>query len=125
MRDGVWFTDSDTGCWFITVAGVAGSAAIPDFFSLRMFYKDDGFLAEDVDLVRPHLEDFGRTDFRALAAPSALIRVDDDIPVAGPVLKTIIGYHNSAPLSVTTTNGLRVQGFKESRVRVNPFPLSV
>jgi hypothetical protein len=58
-----------------------------------MLYKDDGFLAEDVDLIRTDFEDFGRTDFRALTAPIALVRVDGDIPVAGPVLKTIIGYH--------------------------------
>jgi len=99
VRDGLWFTDSDTGCSFITVAGAAGSAAIPDFFPLLMLYKGHGFLAENVDLVRPHLEDFGWTDFRALAAASALIRIDDDIPVAGPVLKTIIGYHNLSPIS--------------------------
>jgi hypothetical protein len=58
-----------------------------------MLYKGHGFFTEDINLIRPHLEDFGRADFRALAATIALVRVDDDIPVARPILKTIIGYH--------------------------------
>jgi hypothetical protein len=58
-----------------------------------MFHKGYGFFSKDVNLIRPHPENFGRTDFRALTAPTALGRVDDDIPIARPVLKTIIGYH--------------------------------
>jgi hypothetical protein len=58
-----------------------------------MLYKGHGFFTEDIHLVRPHLEDFGRADFRALAATIALVRVDDDIPIAGAVFKTIVGYH--------------------------------
>jgi len=64
-----------------------------DLLALLLFHKCDGFFAEDVNLVRTHLEDFGRTDFRALAATIALVRVNGDIPIARAVLKTIIGYH--------------------------------
>jgi hypothetical protein len=64
-----------------------------------MLYKGHGFFAEDVNLIRTHLEDFGRTNFRALAAAIALVRVDGDIPIARAVLKTIIGYHNLPPLN--------------------------
>jgi len=94
MSDGIRFTDSHTRCWFCTIARSARSAAILDLLALLLFHKCDGFFAEDVNLVRTHLEDFGRTDFRALAATIALVRVDGDIPVARPVLKTIIGYHD-------------------------------
>jgi len=93
VRDGLWLADPDTGCWFITVAGSAGSATIPDFVSLFMLYKGDRFSAEDVDLIRPHLEDFDRADFKTLSAAVALVRIDDDIPVVRPIFKTIIGYH--------------------------------
>jgi len=93
MSDGLRFTDSHTRCWFCTIARSARSAAILDLLALLLFHKCDGFFAEDVNLVRTHLEDFGRTDFRALAATIALVHVDGDIPVAGPILKTIIGYH--------------------------------
>ena len=93
MSDGLRFTDSHTRCWFCTIARSARSAAILDLLALLLFHKCDGFFAEDVNLVRTHLEDFGRTDFRALAATIALVRVDGDIPVARAVLKTIIGYH--------------------------------
>jgi hypothetical protein len=58
-----------------------------------MFYKGHGFFTEDINLIRPHLEDFGRADFRALAATIALVRVDGDIPIARAVLKTIVSYH--------------------------------
>jgi hypothetical protein len=63
-----------------------------------MFYKGHEFFTEDVNLIRPHLEDFRRTDFRALAATIALVRVDGDIPIARPIPKTIIGYHHLPPL---------------------------
>jgi hypothetical protein len=62
-----------------------------------MFYVGYGFFTEDVNFVRTHLENFDRTDFRALAATIALVRVDGDIPVARPIPKTIIGYHSSPP----------------------------
>jgi len=94
MSDGIRFTDSHTRCWFCTIARSARSAAILDLLALLLFHKCDGFFAEDVNLVRTHLEDFGRTDFRALAATIALVRVDGDIPVARPIPKTIIGYHD-------------------------------
>jgi hypothetical protein len=93
MRDGLRFTDSHTRCWFCPIARSARSAAILDLLALLLFHKCDGFFAEDVNLVRTHLEDFGRTDFRALAATIALVRIDGDIPVARPIPKTIIGYH--------------------------------
>jgi hypothetical protein len=64
-----------------------------------MLYKGYGFFTKDIHLIRPHLEDFGRADFRALAATIALVRVDGDIPIARAVLKTIVSYHNLPPLS--------------------------
>jgi hypothetical protein len=93
MSDGLLFADSHTRGWFCTIARLARGTAILDLLPLLFYHKCDGFFAEDVNLVRTHLEDFGRTDFRALAATIALVRVDGDIPVAGPILKTIIGYH--------------------------------
>jgi hypothetical protein len=93
MSDGLRFTDSYTRRWFCTIARSARSAAILDLLALLLFHKCDGFFAEDVNLVRTYLYDFGRTDFRALAATIALVRVDGDIPVARPIPKTIIGYH--------------------------------
>jgi hypothetical protein len=63
-----------------------------------MLYKGHGFFTEDINLIRTHLEDLGWTDFRALAATIALVRVDGDVPVARPIPKTIIGYHHLPPL---------------------------
>jgi len=99
MSDGLWFTDSNTRCWLRTIARSAGSATIPDLLALLMLHKGYGFFSEDVNLILPHLENFGRTDFRALTARIALVRVDGDIPIARAVLKTIIGYHNLPPLN--------------------------
>jgi hypothetical protein len=64
-----------------------------------MLHKGHGFFTEDVNLIRPHLENFGGADSGTFAAAIALIRVDDDIPIARAVLKTIIGYHDFPPLS--------------------------
>lgn len=97
MSDGLWFTDSNTRCWLRTIARSAGSATIPDLLALLMLHKGYGFFTEDVNLIRPHLENFGRTDPGTFAAAVTLIRVDDDIPIARAVLKTIIGYHALFP----------------------------
>ncbi len=93
MSDGLRFTDSHTRSWFCTIARPARSAAILDLPALLLFHKCDEFFAEEVNFVRTHLEDFGRTDFRAFAATVALVRVDRDIPIAGPIPETIMGYH--------------------------------
>jgi hypothetical protein len=93
MSDGFRFTDSCTRGWFRTIARSTRSAAILDLLALLLFHKCHGFFAEDVNLVRTHLEDFGRADFGALAATIAFVRVNGDIPFARPVLETIIGYH--------------------------------
>ena len=93
MSDGFSFTDYCTRRWFRTTARSTRSAAILDLLALLVFHKCHGFFAEEVNLVRTHLEDFGRTDFRALAATIAPVRVDGNIPVARPVPKTVIGYH--------------------------------
>ncbi len=93
MRDGLRFTDSHTGCWFYPIARPARSAAILDLLALLSFYKCDGFFAEDISLVRTHLEDFGWADFGTFAATIALVCVDGDIPFTRTILKTIIGDH--------------------------------
>jgi hypothetical protein len=93
VRDGFYFTDFDTGCWFFPIARLTGSAAIPDLLALLMFYKGHRFFAEDVNLVWPYFKDFCRTNLWALTASIAFVRIDGDIPVARAVLKTIIGYH--------------------------------
>jgi hypothetical protein len=93
MGDGLRFTDSHTRCWVCTIARSARSTAILDLLALLMFHKGHGSFTEDINLVRTHIEDFGRTDFRALAATIALVRVDGDIPVARAIPETIIGDH--------------------------------
>jgi len=97
VRDGLWLADADAGRWSITVTGAARSAAISDFFSLLTLHKGHGFFPEDVNLIRPHLKNFGGAGSGTFAAAIAPIRVDDDIPIARSILKTIIGYHNLAP----------------------------
>lgn len=92
MRDGLRFTYSHTRWWFCTVTGPAGRATILDLLALVMAHKCDGFFAENINFVRTHLEDFGRTDVRALATGIALVRIDDDIPIPRTIAETIIGY---------------------------------
>jgi hypothetical protein len=92
MRDGLRFTNSGTRGWFCTIARSARGTAILDLLTLLLFHECDGFFTEEVNFVRTHLEDFRGTNFRAPAATIALVRVNGDIPVAGPIRKTIIGY---------------------------------
>ena len=92
MSDGLLLTDCHTRCWLRAVAGSARGAAIVDPLTLPMFYKSHGFFTEEINLIGPHFKDLRRADFGTFAATIALIRVDGDVPVAGPVLKTIIGY---------------------------------
>jgi hypothetical protein len=93
MGDGFWFTSADTGCWFCTIARPAGSATVPELPALLMLHKGYRFFTEDINFIRPHFKDFCWADFLALTASIALICVDDDIPVARPILKPIIGNH--------------------------------
>jgi hypothetical protein len=58
-----------------------------------MLYKSHGLFTEDVNLIRSHFKDLWRTNLLALTASIAFVRINDDIPAAGPVIKTIIGYH--------------------------------
>jgi hypothetical protein len=58
-----------------------------------MFHKGHRFFTEDVNLVRPYFKDFWRTNFLALTASIALVRIDDDVPVTRAILETIIGDH--------------------------------
>jgi len=99
VRDGLPLTDTDTGGRFLPIPRSARSAAILDLLALLLFHKGDGFFAEDVNLIRTHLEDFGRTDFRTVAATIALVRVDGDIPITRAIPKTIVGNHNLPPLN--------------------------
>ena len=82
-----------------------------------MFYKGHRFFSEDVNLVRPYFEDFCRTYSSTLTATIALIRINGNIPVAGPILKSIISYHCFALLSPSPYpspargEGIRASGF--------------
>jgi len=58
-----------------------------------MFYRGHRPFTEDVNLVRSYFKDSWRTDLLALTAPIALVRIDDDVPITGAILETIIGYH--------------------------------
>ena len=93
MRDGLWFTNCDTGRWLCTVTGLAWSTTISNLLSLFVLYKSHWFLTEDINLIGPYFKDFCWTDARALTASVAFVRIDGDIPVAGSILETVIGYH--------------------------------
>jgi hypothetical protein len=124
MRDGLRLADSDTGCRFNSVTGTARSTAVLHPFTPLMFYKCHRFFTEDINLIRPHLEDFGLADFRALAATIALVRVDDDIPVARPILKTVIGYHvfSFSPLTLSLSRqSLRLETEGRGNKRITLF----
>lgn len=58
-----------------------------------MLYKGHRFFTKDVNFIRPYFKDFGWANFWALTASIAFVRIDGDIPVAGPIPKTIIGNH--------------------------------
>jgi len=58
-----------------------------------MLYKGHRFFTKDVKLIWPCFKDFCWTNFWALTASIAFVRIDGDIPVAGPIPKTIIGNH--------------------------------
>ena len=92
MRNGLRFTNSHTRGWLCTIARSASGTVILDLLPLLLFHQCDGFFAEEVNFVRTHLEDLGRADFRTLAAAITPVRVNGDIPVAGPIRKTIIDY---------------------------------
>ena len=92
MRDGFRLTCTNTRGWFFTIARSTRSTTVPDLFALFMFYKGHRFFTEDVNLIRPYLEDFWRTDFSTLPATIALIRINGNVPVPGPILKSIISY---------------------------------
>jgi hypothetical protein len=98
VRDGFRLTGSDTGWWLFTITRSARSTAIPDLLALLMFYRGHRLFTEDVNLVRSYFKEFWRTDLLALTAPIALVRIDDDVPITGAILETIIGYHASSML---------------------------
>jgi hypothetical protein len=58
-----------------------------------MLYKGHRFFTKDVKLIRSYSKDFCWTNFWALTASIAFVRIDGDIPVARAVLKTIIANH--------------------------------
>jgi hypothetical protein len=81
MGDGFRPTGSHAWCRFCTIPRLAGGARIPDFLSLVAFHKGDRFFSEDIDLIGTDFERLWRTDFHALPAAVAFIRIDGDIPV--------------------------------------------
>jgi hypothetical protein len=93
VRDGFRFANSDTGCWFSAIARSTRSATIPDLLALLMLYKGHRFFTKDVKLIWPYFKDFCWTNFWALTASIAFVRIDGDIPVARAIFKTIIGNH--------------------------------
>jgi hypothetical protein len=93
MRDGFGFTNPDAGSWFLTIARLAWSAAIPYFLACLVFNKGHWFFTEDVNLIRSYFKDICRTNLLALPASIAFVRIDGDIPVSRAILETIIGNH--------------------------------
>jgi hypothetical protein len=81
MGDGFWLTGLDAGCRFFTTTRLARGARIPDLFSFLMFYESHGIFSEDIDLIGTNFERLRRTDFHALPATVAFIRINGDIPV--------------------------------------------
>jgi len=86
-----------------------------------MLYKGHRFFTKDVNFIRPYFKDFGWTNFWALTASIAFVRIDGDIPVAGPIPKTIIGYH-MLPFVRVKDKGLRLEA-KDFSDASNLFPL--
>ena|SRR4030042_3669901 len=93
VGDGSGCTGGDTGRWFRTVAGFAGSAMVSDLLTFLMLYKGHGFFTKNVYFVRSHLKDFYRADLHALPATVTLIGVQSEKPISGTILKTVIGNH--------------------------------
>jgi hypothetical protein len=81
MEDGFWLTGFDAGCRFFTIARLTRGARIPDLFSFLMFYESHGVFSEDIDLIGTNFEHLRRTDFHALPASGAFIRIEGNIPV--------------------------------------------
>ena len=93
MGNGLWFTGCDAGCRLRTEPWLTRCAGIADLLPFFMFYKSDGFFPEDINLIRTDFQRPGRADFHTFTASIALVCIDSDIPVAGPILKPIIGNH--------------------------------
>jgi hypothetical protein len=93
MRDGFQFAYTDARGRFFTIVRSARCTTVSDPLTLFVFYKSDWFFTQDFNLVRPHFEDFWRTDFNTLPATIAFIRINSNIPIAGPILESIIGDH--------------------------------
>lgn len=93
MRDGFSFTDCNARCRLCTKPWFARSAGVTDLLPLLMFDEGHGFFPKDIDLIGTHFKGLGWADFHTPTASIAFVGVDDDIPIAGTILKTIIGNH--------------------------------
>jgi hypothetical protein len=93
VGDGLQFADGDTGWWFGAIAGFAGSTMVTNLLSFFMFYKSHWFFTKNVYFIRPHFENSYRAHLHTLAATITLVCVQNEIPVSGPIIKTVVGNH--------------------------------
>jgi hypothetical protein len=94
MRDRSWFASCHAGRQRLTITWLARSTTVPDLLPLLVLYKSHWFFSENINLIQSYFKDLRRADFSTLATSITLICINGDIPVAGPVFKTVIGYHD-------------------------------
>jgi hypothetical protein len=93
MRDRSWFASCHAGRRLLTITWLARSTTVPDLLALLVLYKSHWFFSENINLIRSYFKDLRRADFSTLATSITLICINGDIPVAGPILKSIVGNH--------------------------------
>src|SRR3990172_5348393 len=93
MRNGSRFAYDNAGWRLRPVARLAGSATVPKLLALLSLYLSHDFFAEWVIFIFPDLKQLCRTSLHAVAAAIALVRIENEEPVAGTILETIRCLH--------------------------------
>ncbi len=93
MRDRPWFASYDAGRGLLTITWLARSTAVPDLVALFVLHKSYWFFSENINLIRSDFKDLRRTDFSTLSTSITPTCINGDIPVAGTILKTVVGNH--------------------------------